>query len=156
MGFQRLVPYLRVNDMHRSIAFYRDALGFETVETIGEGEDLFWAQLQRDEVAIMVSLGFIEILSHDGHEVTDHDLHREGRRNDHGRTRDRLQNEYLNVSTFVYVDDAHEVYRQIIAAGYPTLNAPTDQPYGIREFHVADPDGYVLSIAHHLRPVPGR
>lgn len=150
MRFRRLVPYFRVNDMHRSIAFYRDALGFQTVETIGEGEDLFWAQLQRDEVAIMVSLGFIEILGTKGAEVTDPALHQEGRTNDHGTTRDRLGNEYLNVSTYLYVDDADELYGQILRAGYATLTEPEDQEYGIRSFHVEDPDGYVLSIAHLL------
>lgn len=151
MSLRRLVPYLRVDDMHRSVAFYRDALGFEITSSIGEGPELFWAQLERDGVSLMVSLGFIEILGTDGAEVTDRELHREGRTNDHGTTRDRRGNTYLNVSSYVYVDDADAIHAQILRAGYRTLTEPEDQEHGIRSFHVADPDGYVLSIAHLLK-----
>lgn len=49
-----------------------------------------------------------------------------------------------------YVDDVDRLYRQIRAAGYPTLTTPEDAPWGERYFHVRDPSGHELSFAKPL------
>jgi len=51
MRLEALTPMLRTWDMAGSIAFYRDALGFEC-----EAETEEWASLRRDGVALMLSV----------------------------------------------------------------------------------------------------
>jgi predicted enzyme related to lactoylglutathione lyase len=51
---------------------------------------------------------------------------------------------------YVYVDDADAVYERAVAAGAETLEPPADQFYGDRRAMVADPQGNVFQIAHHL------
>lgn len=51
MRLQNLVPILWVSDIHQTIQFYRDVLGFECVNQI-EG----WACLKKDEIELMISL----------------------------------------------------------------------------------------------------
>lgn len=50
-----------------------------------------------------------------------------------------------------YVDDVDRLYHQIRAAGYATLTAPADAPWGERYFHIRDPSGHELSFARPLR-----
>ncbi len=134
---------------------YRDALGFEVTGSLGEEGELFWVRLERASMAVMISLGFVRILGAGRGEVSDRALHQEGRRNDRGRTRDREGHEYLNTATYLYVDDADRAFERVKAAGYQTINTPEDRPYGLREFLVGDPDGYVFAVAHRLPSDPG-
>ena len=50
------------------------------------------------------------------------------------------------MSLWVACDDADELHDQIVAAGAPILQEPTDGPFG-RQFGFADPDGYPI-VAH--------
>ena len=52
MKLEALTPMLRTWDMRASISFYTELLGFECESF---DEDLGWASLQRDGVAVMLS-----------------------------------------------------------------------------------------------------
>jgi uncharacterized glyoxalase superfamily protein PhnB len=52
------------------------------------------------------------------------------------------------VFLYVYVADADQAYRQAIAAGAESLEAPLDTPYGDRRAMVRDPYGNVFQVAH--------
>lgn len=55
------------------------------------------------------------------------------------------------------VDDLDEAYRRARAAGAEILEAPRDQPWGVRNFYVRDPDGHQLEFFKEVAgpPPPG-
>ena len=42
----------------------------------------------------------------------------------------------------LWVDDIDADYRQLLERGVAVLEAPQDRPWGLRTFHVKDPNGY--------------
>jgi catechol 2,3-dioxygenase-like lactoylglutathione lyase family enzyme len=50
-----LCPLLQVFDMPKSIAFYRDVLGFEVVSPVPEGDECDWALLRLNESELMLN-----------------------------------------------------------------------------------------------------
>ena len=55
------------------------------------------------------------------------------------------------VSLYFRVDkDVDALYRSARRKGAKVLSPPTDMPYGMREFHLRDPDGYDVAVAQEL------
>lgn len=54
-----------------------------------------------------------------------------------------------NVAVYLYVEDATALYEQVKGKAR-ILMAPVDQFYGVREFAVRDPFGFVLVFAQEL------
>ena len=53
----------------------------------------------------------------------------------------------------VEVDDVDRAYRDAVARGYRIVYPLTDEPWGVRRFFVADPNGVVVNLlSHTLRP----
>ena len=50
-----VTPLLMVYDMRRSVAFYRDVLGFEVVQTWEPDGHLYWAQLKLGGAVMMLN-----------------------------------------------------------------------------------------------------
>ena len=50
------------------------------------------------------------------------------------------------VEIVLEVDDLEIAHAAVRAAGHPLAEAPTDRPWGLRDFRLADPDGYYLRI----------
>ena len=50
-----MCPLLQVFNMPRSLAFYRDVLGFEVVSDSGNGDDSSWVWLRRGEIDLMLN-----------------------------------------------------------------------------------------------------
>jgi catechol 2,3-dioxygenase-like lactoylglutathione lyase family enzyme len=48
----------------------------------------------------------------------------------------------------IFVDDADALYDEIKAKGAKIVMPPTDEPWGMREFHVEDPDGHTIRFGH--------
>ena len=54
MQLKKLTPNIMVENVKRTITFYKDVLGFELVTTVPqEGETLDWAMMRRDGVEMM-------------------------------------------------------------------------------------------------------
>ncbi|HEX2560656.1 VOC family protein [Phenylobacterium sp.] len=51
----RVTPLLNVQDVARSLAFWRDLLGFEVVSTFDWEGRLAWARLKHGEVQLMLN-----------------------------------------------------------------------------------------------------
>ncbi len=49
----------------------------------------------------------------------------------------------------IEVDDVDEVYRRAIAAKVEMVYDITDEPWGVRRFHVRDPLGRLINILSH-------
>lgn len=44
----------------------------------------------------------------------------------------------------IFVDDVDGLHADLVQRGANIIKAPADQPYGLRDFDVADPDGNML------------
>jgi uncharacterized glyoxalase superfamily protein PhnB len=113
-------PSFTVNDIHRSVAFYRDALGFTVKERWEEAGELRGVELVAGGVSFWLS------------------------QDDWKKGRDRVKGQgfRLYCTTAQDIDALAERVRSAVTL----LEEPKDQPWGGRDFAVVDPDGFVVSI----------
>jgi lactoylglutathione lyase len=117
---------LFVADRDRSIDFYTTVLGFE-VERSGES----YSSMRCGSVTI--GLGRQQDLPPSG----------EGP----GFTRQRLARDRgAGVEIVLETPELDAVYQRVRQHGYPLAAPMKDQPWGLRDFRIADPDGYYLRI----------
>ncbi|MGH7511199.1 MAG: VOC family protein [Gemmatimonadales bacterium] len=50
------------------------------------------------------------------------------------------------VTVGIGVDDVDSAFAALEARGVPVVDPPTDQPWGVRNFYIRDPDGYVIEF----------
>ena len=112
-----LAPQFLVDDLARSISFYRK-LGF----TFGEPWDGFYAIGERDGLELHLK------------EAPKNPAEREWRR----------ANEHLDAAAGV--DGIEAFYQQSVANGVSILKALAATPWGTMDFYVEDPDGYIISF----------
>jgi catechol 2,3-dioxygenase-like lactoylglutathione lyase family enzyme len=112
-----IAPVFRVRDLERSLAYYRDRLGFD-VEFIYEG---FYAGLCRDGCHIHLQCAAPAARDQHAFEAAEH------------------------LDACITVRDANALAPRLAEAGAVFTVALRTMPYG-REFHVRDPDGYILGF----------
>ena len=101
--------------------------------------------------AFYESLGFTAGYHDDGYEIL--------RRGDlvvHLESRDDLEPAANNTSCYWRVTDADVLYREFASLGLqpegaPRLTAPSDEPWGMREFTLKDPAGNLIRVGHELK-----
>jgi len=111
-----LAPQFLVDDLERTISYYRDRLGFEF--------DKPWD-------------GFYTIGRKDGLE-----LHFKEAPKNQAERKHRRDNEHLDASAGV--DGIEPFYEQCVAAGAKIIKPLTLTPWGTKDFYVEDPDGYII------------
>ncbi len=127
MKLKNLVPMMPVTDIHRSIAFYQDALGFTVHDkhTDEQGQWL-WCHLQSGNVELMLA------------------FRREGIDRAHQRQARGA------IVFYFYPDDVAALH----AALQQKRLAPGDLRvtfYGMKEFELKDPDGHTLWFGQPTR-----
>jgi glyoxylase I family protein len=122
-----LTTLLQVFDMPRSLAFYRDLLGFEIVCT-SPGENFSWAMLRQGDCTLMLNTAYDE-----GERPAAPDPARVAA---HGDT----------ILYFV-CDNADDVHAHLRAKGWET-DDPVTTYYGMRQAYTKDPDGYAVCFQH--------
>jgi uncharacterized glyoxalase superfamily protein PhnB len=127
-----LTPSLVVSNMRKSIRFYQDALGFEeTYSMPGPDGELVHASIKNGSVELMLGpAGF------SGEPFT-------------GEVGKGVSL-YLGVAE---TDDIDLLFERAKRAGARVIQEPHDEFWGDRIWSVADPDGYELVIARHVRDV---
>ena len=127
MGFFDGFPIVYVRDLPRSLAFYRDELGFdETYRHPPEGEPGFVAlQLENTKLGLVVFAAPESFL---------------------GRT----PGDGLRFELWLYCDDVDDEVQRLRGNGVTVLREPEDMPWGERLAYVADPDGNPVSLASKL------
>jgi catechol 2,3-dioxygenase-like lactoylglutathione lyase family enzyme len=113
----RLVPFVRVKDVERSVAFYHH-LGFTPESVYKYRERLAWAALVSDGAEIMFEGGS-----------------------------DPAAPDRESVLFYLYADDLAALRSQLLAAGIAAGEIEDGSPGPREEMRVVDPDGYVLMIA---------
>ena len=122
----RLRLELFVADMDASVRFYTDVLGYRVVR-----RDEGYASLRRG--AAVLGIGPIAKLPADG--------------GGPGFTQARLAGDRgAGVEIVLEVPDLDAVYEQAVAAGAAIAEPPRRQPWGLRDFRLADPDGYYVRV----------
>ena len=132
ISFGRLVPMLTTDDLSGTIAFYRDTLGFEVAGTYPE-DNPNWCYLRRGDSHLMFSSLHLPDHDHDEH---GHDKEGEEHHH-HGPT---------GVWTlYIYPDDVESLWERLKGQA-PVAFPPYDTDYGMREFGIRDPNGFMLSF----------
>jgi len=117
-----LMSSLTVKDLPRSLAWYRDVVGF-TVEN----------EMERDGKlrAVRLAAGAVRILLN---------------QDDGGKGWERVKGEGFSL-TFKTTQSIDAIANGIKARGGTLASEPADMPWGVRMFRLVDPDGYKLSIS---------
>lgn len=117
-------PLLEVFDMPRSIAFYRDVLGFEVVKTSAPGERFDWALLRKDDAELMLNTAYEDDErppAPDPARVSGH----------------------ADITLFFGCPDVDAAYAHLRARGVE-VPPPSTTGYGMKQLTVTDPDGFAL------------
>jgi uncharacterized glyoxalase superfamily protein PhnB len=122
LRLRAVMPTLTVSDIHASIAFYRDVLGFIVVDTIEREGELVGASVRAGTVDILLG------------------------QDDFARGRNRAKGVGSRLYCITH-QDIDEIAAAIKQRGGRLDSEPQDQPWGTRDFAVTDPDGYKLSIS---------
>ncbi len=131
-------PLLQVRDLARSLEFYTKRLGFTQDWFDGVG----FAIVRRGDCSVYLAQREVEV-----------DLR--------NRTARRQDNGYANYDLHFYCDggtiDALWEEYQAIGIEMPSefAGGPVDREYGIRDFSLSDPDGYVLVFGAPCQPAAG-
>jgi len=112
---------LTTKDLLRSVAWYRDVLGF-TVDNLRERDG--------KPAAASVRSGAAKIFLN---------------QDDGGRGWERVKGEGFAI-TFDTAQDVDAIAARIRSSGWTLAMDPSDMPWGVRMLRVLDPDGYRLGI----------
>jgi len=113
---------LTVNDVHKSLAWYRDVLGFTPGERWENEGKLMGVEMNAGAASFMIG------------------------QDDWKKGRDRVKG--VGVRFYCNTDqDIDRLATRIKANGGTLTGEPKDQPWGSRELSIDDPDGYKITIA---------
>src|SRR5437773_12183954 len=110
-----------VSDLDKSVAWYRDVLGFIVGERWEEGGTVRGIQMKAGSCDIMLG------------------------QDDFAKGRDRKKGEGFRLWVAT-VQDISEIARQIKATGWPLDREPAETPWGDWAFAVSDPDGFKITF----------
>jgi uncharacterized glyoxalase superfamily protein PhnB len=123
-----VTPNLLVRDLERSRAFYHDVLGFGVVATVPDAAPFVFVWMQRDGVNVFL--------------------------NDAAAARQEypaLRGAAIGGSLTIYITmTGVDEYFETVSPRAAVEAQLETKPYGMREFAVVDPDGYVLTFAEEL------
>ncbi|NIR50471.1 hypothetical protein GWO43_18350 [candidate division KSB1 bacterium] len=123
----RLLLLLHVKDVERSVAFYRDKLGFTFKGWWDDQTNSYvpeWTQPHKP--------GFSELTA--GDLIV------------HVHINDESNNVKAGSAIFhLEVTDVDQYHKEVVARGL-NADAPQDMPWGWRQYYVTDPDGYRWSF----------
>jgi uncharacterized glyoxalase superfamily protein PhnB len=119
-------PGLTVNDIEKSLAWYCDVLGFTVDQRWESDGKLMGAEVKAGSVVFMIG------------------------QDDWKKGRDRVK----GAGVRIYCDTDQDIDRlaaRIKANGGTLAQEPKDQPWGMRDLAIDDPDGYKITIARDLK-----
>lgn len=122
LRLRAVMPSLTVNDIHASLKWYRDVLGCTAGEEWIRDGRLAGAMLKAGTVEFMIG------------------------QDDFAKGRDRRKGEGFRLYCTTQ-QDLDRLAALIKTRGGTLAQEPTDQPWGVRDLAVVDPDGYKISIS---------
>jgi len=132
VGFTTAFPIVYCDDLPRTLAFYRDRLGFRlTFAYPAEGEP-----------------GFAALQLGDGAELALADVSDPDAAHLHGKAVRPATGHGFELC--VYTDDVDAAVAELRGAGVLVLAEPADQPWGDRIAYVEDPEGNPVMLCAEL------
>jgi uncharacterized glyoxalase superfamily protein PhnB len=121
-----IAPYLIVDDIFESAAFYRDKLGFDFNRIWGEPPQ--FVIVHRDGVEIM-----LKSIGSTGHVRPNHRVY-----------------EDAPWDAYIWIKDADALYEELRSRGVKITREIENAPYGCRDFDVEDNSGYILCFGQSI------
>ena len=121
LRFASVAPSFTVNDLSRSLTWYRDVIGFQMGDKWERDGKLEGAELKAGTVVFILN------------------------QDDFSKGRDRVKGEGFRLYCRTR-QDINALAAAIKARGGALASEPTDRPWGTRDFSLTDPDGYRFSI----------
>ena len=118
---------LTVKDLQKSLAWYRDALGFTVDREIERDGKLRGVALKAGAIRILLNL------------------------DDGAKGFDRVKGEGFSLQ-FITSQSVDDIANRIKSQGGSLDTEPADMPWGVRSFRVRDPDGFRFAISSERRP----
>jgi uncharacterized glyoxalase superfamily protein PhnB len=126
--FKKLTPNLVVANVERSLAFYVDRLGFERGMTVPEESPFVFASVTSGTVEIFLNDAATAVKEYPGFA---------------GKPLGATGTMFIEVEG---VDAIHDRLKPHVTIVMPIVT----QSYGMREFAIEDPDGYVITFAERV------
>jgi uncharacterized glyoxalase superfamily protein PhnB len=126
--FKKLTPNLLVANVERSLAFYVDTLGFARGMTVPDASPFVFAAMTSGDVEIFVNDAATAVKEYPAFA---------------GKPIGATGTMYIEVES---VDALHERIKSSVTITMPLVT----QFYGMREFGILDPDGYVITFAERV------
>ncbi len=126
LRLREVSPSFTVNDVERSLRFYRDILGFVVVDRWMRDGKLAGVEIAAGSVKLMLG------------------------QDDWKRGRNRQKGEGFRIYC-VTIQNVDRLAQQVLARGGELSQGPTDQAWGMRDFAITDPDGFKITIAAELK-----
>jgi catechol 2,3-dioxygenase-like lactoylglutathione lyase family enzyme len=126
VAIRQLWPLLFVEQIERSVAFYRDKLGFALREHADSDGRMYWCRMERGGASIMLEQ------SSEG-EIAPGEPPARG------------------VVFYFLCDDADLMHAELAARGL-TVDRPQVAFYGMKQLFVPEPDGYAICFESPVPP----
>ena len=126
--FKKLTPNLLVANVARSLAFYVETLGFARGMTVPDASPFVFAAVTSGDVEIFVNDAATAVKEYPAFA---------------GKPIGATGTMYIEVEG---VDALHERIKSSVTITMPLVT----QFYGMREFAILDPDGYVITFAERV------
>ena len=128
MTYREVFPIIYTADMHKALAFYRDALGMAETFRLPPDEPTFVSLTLTDNSGLALAT--------------------------HGATPPYhglpMRPGAYAFELCIYTDDVDNAVAHLRDAGYAVLSEPADQPWKERMAYVADPDGNAVMICARI------
>lgn len=122
LRLRAVMPMITASDLQASLAWYRDVLGFTLAEEYKNEGQVVGVQLMAGAVQLLLT------------------------QDDFAKGRDRKKGVGLRLFCTT-AQDVDQLAAGIKERGGQLAQEPKDQPWGIRDFSVVDPDGFNISIS---------
>ena len=122
LAITSVAPSFTVADVEKSLAWYRDVLGFTVGDRWDSGGTLMGVEMSAGTTVFMLS------------------------QDDWKKGRDRVKGEGLRLYCGT-TQDVDRLAERIKASGGVLGQEPRDEPWGARAFTIDDPDGFKITIA---------
>ena len=118
-----ITPFFIVKDLRVSVAYYVERLGF-TLEFEGPADDVYYAQVKRDDVAIMLKTISPDVLPQPNH----------------------TRHEWARWDAYVHTEDPDPLFQEFKKRGAKFVTELSFIDDGLWGFEIADADGYVVAF----------
>jgi uncharacterized glyoxalase superfamily protein PhnB len=122
LRLREVMPSLTVSDLQASIAWYRDVLGFIVAEEYKRDDKVMGVRMQAGSIHLLLG------------------------QDDFAKGRDRQKGAGLRLYCMT-AQDIDQLAASVQERGGKLSQEPKDQPWGVRDFAVVDPDGFNISIS---------